>query len=376
MPEQLRAVVVGAGWAGEGHTKALQWCGVEVVAICARRPDVVRQVADRLGVAEASADWRETIERLEPDIVSLATPGGLRLDVVEAAAGRGCHILCDKPLAPDAATAERVYRAAEAAGVKHAYAATHRYGPQVAWLAELVREGAVGRVREIVGTFRTNLPALIPWSWALNAGDGGGWLNNGFTHHLGIMAAVSGGEPLRAMGRVDVRHSRAPVLPDIHDFRQAMASGRALTPEAARDLEWRDYEADLGFAALVDYSSPSGVVPATVVLGPGTPPSGEVNGWRVYGEEGTLQTEAGPPPAVSRHRAGAEPEPLPIPQRLLDDVPQVGDNVQNWWCALARDFVADVRGEPHRPYLTFRDGSRYQVAIDAVRAGTWRELPG
>lgn len=32
MSKQLRAVVVGAGWAGEGHTKALRWCGVEVAA--------------------------------------------------------------------------------------------------------------------------------------------------------------------------------------------------------------------------------------------------------------------------------------------------------------------------------------------------------
>jgi predicted dehydrogenase len=51
MSNRLRAVVVGAGWAGEGHTKALQWCGVEVVAICGRQQAVVQEVANRLGVA-------------------------------------------------------------------------------------------------------------------------------------------------------------------------------------------------------------------------------------------------------------------------------------------------------------------------------------
>ena len=71
MGDSLRAVVIGAGFAGEGHTRALQWCGVEVVAICARQPAVVRAVADRLGVIEASTDWRATIERLRPDIVAL-----------------------------------------------------------------------------------------------------------------------------------------------------------------------------------------------------------------------------------------------------------------------------------------------------------------
>ena len=56
MKQPLRAVVIGAGWAGEGHTKALRYAGVEVVVICARQSVVVQQVADRLSVAQASTD--------------------------------------------------------------------------------------------------------------------------------------------------------------------------------------------------------------------------------------------------------------------------------------------------------------------------------
>jgi predicted dehydrogenase len=98
MPKtDLRAVVVGAGWAGEGHTIALQHCGVDVVAICARQADVVRAVADRLGVQEASTDWRQTLETVRPQIVALATPASLRREVIETAAALGAHIFCDKP---------------------------------------------------------------------------------------------------------------------------------------------------------------------------------------------------------------------------------------------------------------------------------------
>jgi hypothetical protein len=44
--------------------------------------------------------------------------------------------------------------------------------------------------------------------------------------------------------------------------------------------------------------------------------------------------------------------------------------------ALARDFVADIRGAPHQPYLNFSHDWRYQVAIDAIRRGSgWTDLP-
>ncbi|TVX98386.1 hypothetical protein [Paenibacillus cremeus] len=72
---------------------------------------------------------------------------------------------------------------------------------------------------------------------------------------------------------------------------------------------------------------------------------------------------------------GREPEILPVPQRLLDEMPDSGDPVQNMWSALARDFIADIQGEQHRPYLTFYDGYIYQSAIDAIRCGNgWRKL--
>ncbi len=41
----LRAVVIGTGWAGEGHTIALRAAGVEVVAMCGRTPEPAKAMA-------------------------------------------------------------------------------------------------------------------------------------------------------------------------------------------------------------------------------------------------------------------------------------------------------------------------------------------
>ena len=80
---------------------------------------------------------------------------------------------------------------------------------------------------------------------------------------------------------------------------------------------------------------------------------------------------------ISIQAAGREKiEVLPLPQQLKDEVPAVGDFVQNRWCALARDLVADIQGKAHRNYLTSEMAWRYQVAIEAVRGGQgWTELP-
>jgi predicted dehydrogenase len=162
----LRAVVIGAGWAGQGHVNALRFAGVEVVAICARQADVTQAVADRLGVPMASTDWRQTLAAMKPEIVTIATPASLRREVVEVATALGCHVLCDKPLAATAAEAQELYTLVRQAGVKHAYAATLYYDPSIAWVAELLRAGTIGALQEIDVLFR--LPAwtpLRPWTW-------------------------------------------------------------------------------------------------------------------------------------------------------------------------------------------------------------------
>jgi hypothetical protein len=65
-----------------------------------------------------------------------------------------------------------------------------------------------------------------------------------------------------------------------------------------------------------------------------------------------------------------------VPQRVIDALPQAGTPVENKWAALARDFLADVRGEQRHPYLTFQDGWRYQEVFDAVITNRgWYEVP-
>jgi predicted dehydrogenase len=379
MPKtDLRAVVVGAGWAGEGHTIALQHCGVDVVAICARQADVVRAVADRLGVQEASTDWRQTLETVRPQIVALATPASLRREVIETAAALGAHIFCDKPLATTAGEARQIYQCVEQAGVKHAYAATHSYEPSIEWAAELVRNNAIGQLQTIDCLQRfPPRPELQPWTWMDSLAMGGGMLNNGFTHVIAMLEKAVGGPVTSVTGEARSRQQRRPVVPAIHDIRRR--GEYTPTAEEAAQLEWRDCDAEWTVFSLLCFAESAAdqssiLVNLTIDFNSYNSP---FNGWYFYGTKGVLVGKGTLSLSISQvESAESEGSALPTPQRLLDQLPQIGDDTQNKWGALARDFVADIRGEPHEPYLTFHDGWRYQEAIDAIRAGRgWHDLP-
>ena len=161
----LKAMVLGAGSAGEGHSIALRAAGVEVAAIASRTAEVVRRVADGLGIGIASTDWRKTLNELKPDIVAVATPGDTHVEMVETALAQGCHILIDKPLAPTAAEARRLAAATRKAGVKSAYAATSCYQPSALLARDLVRSGAIGTLCEAEFVSHYRWPSRLPYGW-------------------------------------------------------------------------------------------------------------------------------------------------------------------------------------------------------------------
>lgn len=358
----IRAVVIGSGYAGEGHVRALQHAGVEVVAMCGREMSVVRAMADKVGVKLASTDWRQTLEELRPELVTLAVPAALRREVVELAAKLGCHVLCEKPLATTAREAVALCQIVERAGVKHAYAATRRYDPSVVWLAELVAGGAIGSVR--LGSLSTHagLTPPLPYSWVLKLDQGGGLLNNHFPHLLSVLEHVLGRNATSATGQATFGIPRAPVLPNLHDFREMDARIDALTPEELENFEWRETDADTAYRAELFF----GDVSVRLASGPGVVPEGANPGMGLIGERGRLEARGDASFEVSLFQDGVETK-LPVPQRLLDALPNLGTGVENRWAALARDFVADLRGEPHAPYLTFSDGARYQRIAESIR---------
>ncbi len=386
MSKKLKAVVVGAGWSAEGHTKAFQHYGVEVLAICARKPDVVQKVADGLGVPEASTDWRESLLRHKPDIIALTTPAVLRVEVIELAVELGCHIISEKPLALTAAEAEHIYNLIKDTDLKHGFAATHLYDPSVAYVRELLtQQHIIGQLTAVdIGYSRRisgNTPSktVKPWNWMSSLAHGGGALNNGLTHRLGMLERMTGMKVVSAVGEAKTAIRKAPVVPEIRDFREWRR--KEITHEEASKFEWRVCDAEWDYSAFFklatsDTAEHENTILVTMRTNPGVPTRSPTGGWYFYGTHGTLVGGGGHILSPITKHVSETSEELPVPETLTDALPRIGDDIQNKWVALVRDFLADIENRPHDPYLTFQDGWRYQIAIDAIRASSgWTKIP-
>ena len=170
--------------------------GARLAAVVSRDPERRATAAARFGAARSYADWRAVLEDPEVAAVDICVPHGLHGEIAVAAARAGRHVLCEKPMAADLATAEEMVAAARAAGVVLMPFHNMRAGGAARRAVALVRAGAVGRPVLIRGVMAHGGPdAADPTRrWFLTAEAGGGALLD-LGPHLFDLAAVLAGQP-------------------------------------------------------------------------------------------------------------------------------------------------------------------------------------
>src|ERR1700744_3157573 len=113
-----RVLVVGLGNMGMSHALAYTRIpGFEVVGVCERRIDR-RELPPALAGAQRFANFEEALKTLKPDVVSINTMPDTHGDFAIKAMEAGAHVFVEKPLADNAANAEKVVATAERTGRK------------------------------------------------------------------------------------------------------------------------------------------------------------------------------------------------------------------------------------------------------------------
>lgn len=168
--------MIGGGFMGKAHAMAYASMPMffwPAPAIPVRKVivDVTEELAqdakNRFGFEDCSTNWQEVVARDDIDIVDICTPNDSHAEIAIAAARAGKHIICEKPLARDAAEVKTMLDAVREAGVIHLAAFNYRRTPAVALAKKYIDEGRIGDIVNFRGTYLQDWSADPdgPLSW-------------------------------------------------------------------------------------------------------------------------------------------------------------------------------------------------------------------
>jgi len=167
--EKLRVGVVGTSWwADREHLPGLHARpDVDVVALCGRNPERLQEMAAKYNVRQTFTDWRRLVARAGLDVLVILTPNVQHHSQAMAALDLGMHVICEKPLALNAAQARELAARADAANVKTLTFFTHRAVAAAAHVKRLVGEGFLGRPLYVNAMYFTasHLDPNKPLAW-------------------------------------------------------------------------------------------------------------------------------------------------------------------------------------------------------------------
>jgi predicted dehydrogenase len=147
MSGRVRVGVVGTTWYAETHLRNLaSHPAAELIAIAGRDQQKAGSVAERWGIPNVFASHEELLAADLIDAIVIVAPDALHAPIAIAAATRGIHVLCEKPLATSAVEAAAMRDAVETAGVVNMSFFALRTPVHHRYLKALVDDGFVGRV--------------------------------------------------------------------------------------------------------------------------------------------------------------------------------------------------------------------------------------
>jgi xylose dehydrogenase (NAD/NADP) len=111
-----------------------------LVSIASREPDRAQELAARHSFARVGASYDAILEDREVDAVYIPLVNSLHREWTLRALAAGKHVLCEKPLAMNAAEAEEVASAAQHEGVHLMEAFMYRFHPRIRALVESVHD--------------------------------------------------------------------------------------------------------------------------------------------------------------------------------------------------------------------------------------------
>ncbi len=205
MTQHINVGIVGFGWMGQVHAKAMsrvmqhypdlgvtpRLVGVADTADDGRL-DYARNV---FGVSFTTSDWRELVGRGDIDLVCVAGPNFTHRDVAVAAAKAGKHVWIEKPAGRNLAETEEIAAAIDEAGVSSAVGFNYRNAPAVELARDLVASGRLGEIRHVrvgmLGDYCAHPDGALTWRFVRELA-GSGVIGDLASHGMDLIEYVAG----------------------------------------------------------------------------------------------------------------------------------------------------------------------------------------
>jgi len=179
--KKLNVGIIGLG-IGQFHIDGYKTHpDAEVVAIADTNPERLATIGDKHGIAKRYASASEMLAGERLDVVSVCTPNKFHKEFTIEALRKGCHVLCEKPMAMHASEAREMLEEARKAGRRLMINFSYRFTDQSYALKKQVDTGILGDIYfgRTIWHRRRGMPGF------------GGWFGN---------KEMSGGGPLIDLG--------------------------------------------------------------------------------------------------------------------------------------------------------------------------------
>lgn len=205
MRRSPRIGVIGAGYWGANLIRNCRELGV-LAAVCDTQLRALDEVRSRYPGTGLFCDLPAMLEHAKLDAVVIAAPAPAHAALALASIEAGKHVFVEKPLALGVQDAERVVRAAEAAGVTLFVGHVLLYHPAVSAMLQCIEQGQIGHVRHLrsrrLSWGRLRAHENVWWSFA--------------PHDCALMIEIMQATPASATGWLS-----AYVRPGLGDFAYA-----------------------------------------------------------------------------------------------------------------------------------------------------------
>jgi predicted dehydrogenase len=195
----LRIGLVGAGEIGKAHLPTLlQLADTKVVGVADPIVGAAEALATRAGAA-SFADYHQLLGKV--DAVWICTPTFLHPEQTIAFAEAGVHVFCEKPIALDLLSADRMITAARIAGVQLMIGQVIRYYPETIAIKKLLADGELGDPVYVYARRLFSQSSALTAGWRRDVSTSGGMTLESGVHEVDTVRWL-GGEIVNVGGNV------------------------------------------------------------------------------------------------------------------------------------------------------------------------------